>query len=163
MEISKLSTTLVVLMALAITHSSLAQNLPKDIVIVHNKARAEVGAPLPPLRWNDTLAKYAHNYASTRLAECKLVHSDSPYGENLAMGYGEFSAVDAVNLWVGEKPNYDYASNSCKDGMCGHYTQVVWKNTLQVGCARLKCANGEAWFVSCNYYPPGNYIGEKPY
>ncbi|KAM3377394.1 hypothetical protein P3S68_009807 [Capsicum galapagoense] len=49
------------------------------------------------------------------------------------MGYGDFSAVEAINMWVGEKPNYDYDSNSCKQDMCGHYTQVIWKNTLQVG------------------------------
>ncbi|XP_004230668.1 pathogenesis-related leaf protein 4-like [Solanum lycopersicum] len=162
MEMSKLS-TFVVLLVLGLAHSSVAQNLPQDIVVVHNKARAEVGVPLPPLKWNDTLAAYAHEYATTRLGECTLVHSDSPYGENLAMGSGDFTAVQAVNLWVGEKKNYDYASNTCREGMCGHYTQVVWKNTEQVGCARLKCSNGEWWFVSCNYYPPGNYVGEKPY
>ncbi|PHU10349.1 Pathogenesis-related protein 1B [Capsicum chinense] len=162
MEISKLS-TFVVLMVLAMAHSLLAQNLPKDIVLSHNNARAQVGVPLVPLKWNKTLAAYAYQYASTRLADCTLVHSYSPYGENLAMGYHDFSAVKAVNLWVGEKPNYDYASNSCKEDMCGHYTQVIWKNTHEVGCERLKCDNGEAWFVSCNYYPLGNYIGEKPY
>ncbi|CAN4112055.1 unnamed protein product [Withania somnifera] len=123
MEMSAKLSTFVVLMVLPVAPSSLAQNLATDIVLVHNKARAEV-------------------------AECTLVHSDSPYGENLAMGYGDFSAVEAVNLWVGEKPNYHYASNSCRDRMCGHYTQVVSKDTIQVGCARLKCANGEWWFVS---------------
>ncbi|PHT57563.1 Pathogenesis-related protein 1A [Capsicum annuum] len=142
-------------------HSSLAQNLPLDIVLAHNNARAQVGVPLPPLTWNDTVAAYANQYASTRLAECTLVHSDSPYGENLAMGYDDFSAVEAVNMWVGEKPNYDCDSNSCKQDMCGHYTQVIWQNTLQVGRARLKCDNGEAWFVSCTYFPPGNYDGEN--
>ncbi|MCD7451628.1 hypothetical protein HAX54_012890 [Datura stramonium] len=164
MEISKHSITFVVFMVLAMAHSSVAQNEPKDFVILHNKARAEVGVPLPPLKWNDTLAAFAHEYASTRLGDCKLVHSQSPvYGENLAMSTGDISAVQAINLWVDEKSNYDYESNTCKEGtMCGHYTQVVWKNTLQVGCARLQCANG-GWFVSCNYYPPGNYIGEKPY
>ncbi|KAF3620331.1 Pathogenesis-related protein 1B [Capsicum annuum] len=163
MEISKKLSAFVVFMVLAMAHCSLAQNLPQDIVLSHNNARAQVGVLLPPLTWNDTLAAYANQYASTRLAECTLVHSDSPYGENLAMGYGDFSAVEAITMWVGEKPNYDYDSNSCKQDMCGHYTQVIWKNTLQVGCARLKCDNGDAWFVSCNYYPPGNYIGEKPY
>ncbi|KAM3219873.1 hypothetical protein P3L10_024404 [Capsicum annuum] len=160
MEISKLS-TFVCFMVLAMAHSSLAQNLPLDIVLAHNNARAQVGVPLPPLTWNDTVAAYANQYASTRLAECTLVHLDSPYGENLAMGYDDFSAVEAVNMWVGEKPNYTLTSNSCKQDMCGHYTQVIWQNTLQVGRARLKCDNGEAWFVSCTYFPPGNYDGEN--
>ncbi|KAM3291372.1 pathogeneis-related protein 1B-like [Capsicum chacoense] len=163
MEISKLSITFIVFMILAMTHSSLAQNKPRDIILLHNRARAQVGVPLPRLKWNKTLAAYSNKYASTRLAECTLVHSHSPYGENLAMGYGNFSAAEAVNMWVREKPNYNYASNSCKQDMCGHYTQVIWKNTRQVGCARLKCDNGEAWFVSCNYYPSGNYIGQKPF
>ncbi|KAF3639011.1 Pathogenesis-related protein 1B [Capsicum annuum] len=162
MEMSKLS-TFVVFMVLAIVHSSLAHNSPDEIVEAHNSARAQVGVPLPSLTWNDTLATLAHDYSSIRLADCELVHSDSPYGENLAMGYGDFLSVDAVNLWVGEKPNYDYASNSCKHDMCAHYTAVIWNNTLQVRCARLKCNNLDAWFVMCNYFPAGNVEGEKPY
>ncbi|KAM3377393.1 hypothetical protein P3S68_009806 [Capsicum galapagoense] len=120
MEISKKLSAFVVFMVLAMAHCSLAQNLPQDIVLSHNNARAQVGVLLPSLTWNDTLAAYANQYASTRLAECTLVHSDSPYGENLAMGYGDFSAVEAITMWVGEKPNYDYDSNSCKQDMCGH-------------------------------------------
>ncbi|KAF3614217.1 Pathogenesis-related protein 1B [Capsicum annuum] len=149
-------------MVLSMAHSSLAQNFPKDIVLAHNNARAQVDVPLVPLKWNKTLDAYAYQYASTRLADCTLVHSYSPYGENLAMGYDIISAVEAINLWVGEK-HYDYASKSCKQDMCGHYTQVIWKNTHEVECGRLKCDNGEAWFVSCNYYPLGNYIGGTPY
>ncbi|PHU10351.1 Pathogenesis-related protein 1B [Capsicum chinense] len=114
-----------------------------DIVLAHNNARAQVDVPLVPLKWNKTLDAYAYQYASTRLADCTLVHSYSPYGENLAMGYDIFSAVEAINLWVGEK-HYDYASKSCKQDMCGHYTQVLWKNTHEVECGRLKCDNGEA-------------------
>ncbi|KAF3649587.1 Pathogenesis-related protein 1B [Capsicum chinense] len=162
MEISKLS-TFVVFMVLAMAHSSLAQNLPQDIILAHNNARAQVGVPLPPLTWNDTLVTFANQYVSSLIGECALVDSNSTYGENLAMGTDNFSGVEAVKLWVEEKANYDYASNSCKENTCGHYTQVVWKNTLQVGCARLKCANGFWWIVSCNYYPRGNFAGQKPY
>ncbi|KAH8498627.1 hypothetical protein H0E87_017527 [Populus deltoides] len=97
-----------------------------------------------------------------RISDCNLVHSNGPYGENLAKGSGSFTGTAAVNLWVAEKPCYDYASNSCVGGQCLHYTQVVWRNSVRVGCARVKCTNGW-WFVSCNYDPPGNYIGERPY
>ncbi|XP_031123522.1 pathogenesis-related protein 1A-like [Ipomoea triloba] len=132
----------------------------KEFLAGHNAARASVG--VPPLRWNATVAAYAEAYAAQRSADCALEHSEGPYGENIAEGYGELSAVDSVKMWVGEKPNYDYASNSCVSGECLHYTQVVWRNTMSIGCARAACHNG--WmFVTCNYYPPGNYEGERPY
>ncbi|XP_041990507.1 basic form of pathogenesis-related protein 1-like [Salvia splendens] len=137
-----------------------AQNSPQDFVDAHNRARAEVG--VAPVGWNATVADYALRYAEKRSGGCELEHSGGPYGENLAEGYGEFSAVDGVGLWVGEKPSYDYASNSCVGGECLHYTQVVWRDSTQLGCARKQCRNG--WqFVICSYYPPGNYIGQRPY
>ncbi|RAL49428.1 hypothetical protein DM860_012861 [Cuscuta australis] len=113
----------------------------------HNAARegltsAEEGL----LSWNATLADYAENYAKKMASStgCSdLYHSGSEeYGENLAWGSGEFmTGKAAVEMWVSEKANYTYATNSCKTGqMCGHYTQVVWKATAAVGCARTKCA-----------------------
>jgi pathogenesis-related protein 1 len=65
-------------------------------------------------------------------------------------------------MWVDEKPNYDYASNSCVGGECLHYTQVVWRNTLRIGAAKVRCNNGGTIIVM-NYDPPGNYVGQKPY
>jgi pathogenesis-related protein 1 len=38
---------------------------------------------------------------------------------------------------------------------------MVWKNTTEVGCAAIEC-NGMTLWV-CNYNPPGNYRGQKPY
>lgn len=139
-----------------------AQNNPQDYLSSHNAARKAVN--VPNMVWNATLASYANNYVMTRLGDCNLVHSDpnGPYGENLAKGTGSFSGVDAVNLWVKEKSCYNYNTNECVGGECLHYTQVVWRDSAGVGCARLKCNNGW-WFVSCNYYPPGNWEGEKPY
>ncbi|KAL0454489.1 UNVERIFIED_CONTAM: Pathogenesis-related leaf protein 6 [Sesamum latifolium] len=60
---------------------------------------------------------FARNYVNQRLGDCNLVHSTNrPYGENLAKGSGEFTGRAAVELWVREKPFYDYASNSCVGG-----------------------------------------------
>ena len=48
--------------------------------------------------------------------------------------------------------------------MCGHYTQVMWENTQSVGCGlRTTCTGTYATMISCNYYPPGNYIGQRPF
>ncbi|XP_057502234.1 pathogenesis-related leaf protein 6-like [Actinidia eriantha] len=149
-------------MAITMAPLSLCQNSRQDFLAAHNDARAPLG--LSPLTWNHTVSAYAPNYANIRRVDCKLEHSqERPYGENIAMGFGKFTAVDAVKLWVDEKPYYDYKSNSCVGGeQCLHYTQVVWQNTEEIGCTRVQCRN-EWWFVTCNYYPPGNYIGQRPY
>lgn len=139
---------------------SLAQNSPQDFLEVHNQAREEVG--VEPLSWNHTLEAYAQNYANERIHDCDLEHSMGPFGENLAEGYGEMKGSDAVKFWLTEKPNYDSYSNSCVNDECLHYTQIVWRDSVHLGCGKSKCNNG--WvFVICSYSPPGNVEGERPY
>ncbi|KAJ0530279.1 putative CAP domain-containing protein [Helianthus annuus] len=145
-------------LALAVPHN---QDLGLDFLVPHNKARAQVG--VQPLTWNMTVAAYARGYAYHRLGDCDMEHSQGPFGENLAEGYGDqFTATDAVNMWVGEKQYYEYGSNSCVGDECRHYTQVVWRDSVYLGCAKVKCRNGW-WFVICSYDPPGNYEGQRPY
>ncbi|BBG95244.1 pathogenesis-related protein-1-like protein [Prunus dulcis] len=61
-----------------------------------------------------------------------------------------------------KNPAANCGSNICVGDECGHYTQVVWRNSVHLGCARAKCDNN--WvFVICSYEPPGNYEGERPY
>ncbi|OWM90153.1 hypothetical protein CDL15_Pgr006474 [Punica granatum] len=88
-------------MTLTLTRPSLGQDSPQDFVNAHNAARAQVG--VGPISWNETIAAYAHDYASKRAGDCRLVHSGGPYGENLAWSSGDLSGTDAVNLWVAEK------------------------------------------------------------
>nr|CAD1819851.1 unnamed protein product [Ananas comosus var. bracteatus] len=75
----------------------------------------------------------------------------------------DYTAADAVNSWVSENQYYDHATNTCAQGQeCGHYTQVVWRDSTMIGCARVVCNNGGI-FITCNYYPPGNIDGQSPY
>ncbi|XP_076882205.1 pathogenesis-related leaf protein 4-like [Bidens hawaiensis] len=156
-------------LSLAMFQSTHAQNSPGDYLNAHNAARAQVG--VGNMVWSSTLAAYAQNYANLRARDCNLIHSGGPYGENLAKGGGVFQSAPgvftgttAVNLWVGEKANYDHNSNTCASGAdCGHYTQVVWRNSNQLGCARVQCANNGGWFIICSYNPRGNYVGQSPY
>ncbi|XP_077233493.1 pathogenesis-related protein PRB1-2-like [Tasmannia lanceolata] len=149
-------------MGLAMAHFCQAQNSPQDYLNPHNAARAQVG--VGPMTWDNTVAAYAQNYANQRIGDCQLMHSGGPYGENIFWGSGgDFTAVDAVNAWVNERGDYNYAANACASGkQCGHYTQVVWRNSVRLGCARVRCNSG-AIFITCNYDPPGNFVGQRPY
>ncbi|KAL3623875.1 hypothetical protein CASFOL_032691 [Castilleja foliolosa] len=132
----------------------------------HNLVRARKMEP--PLTWDPQLANYANWWAQQRRQDCQLEHSfndgDFKLGENIFWGGGAaWTPVDAVNDWADEEKYYSYESNSCAEGqMCGHYTQIVWKATQRIGCARVVCDDGDL-FMTCNYYPPGNYVGERPY
>lgn len=126
-----------------------------------NAARAEVNAPA--LTWDNKVAAFAQDYANKRKADCELAHSNSEqYGENIAWGSGDLSVAEAVKMWIDEKSGFDPISNTCSIDQCGHYTQVVWSNTQRVGCAKVTCNNGGT-FITCNYDPPGNVIGERPF
>ncbi|KAJ3670083.1 hypothetical protein LUZ60_010407 [Juncus effusus] len=154
--------TLACVMALVMTQTTLAQNTVQDYLDAHDKARSSVG--VGNVSWNNTVQSYAQSYANMRKSDCKLTHSGGPYGENLFWGSGDYSGIDAVNLWVSEKQYYDYSSNTCESGkVCGHYKQVVWRKSTQIGCAKVVCNNNKGVFIICSYYPPGNYAGQRPY
>jgi pathogenesis-related protein 1 len=134
------------------------------VVEAHNTVRAAVG--VPPLRWSAELAGGADDWARRLAGEnaCRLRHSDSrDYGENLAWYYNVAPDPAAVvRDWAGERQWYDHATGACLPGkQCGHYTQVVWKDTQWVGCGKASCGAEEVWV--CRYAPPGNLIGRKPY
>ncbi|EOX91243.1 hypothetical protein QUC31_003009 [Theobroma cacao] len=137
----------------------------REFLEAHNQARAAVG--VGPLRWSEQLAN-----ATSRLARyqrnkmgCQFANlTDHKYGANqLWSGGAAVTPRMAVDTWVKEKNYYNYASNSCAPNhMCGVYTQVVWKNSSELGCAQATCKE-QITLTICFYNPPGNYIGEKPY
>ncbi|XP_010068342.2 basic form of pathogenesis-related protein 1 [Eucalyptus grandis] len=154
-------TIIISLVFISLFQPSHAQNSPQDYLDSHNVARKQVG--VANVTWDNALATYAQSYANQRVGDCSLVHSNGPYGENLAKGTSTFTGTYAVSLWVAEKQNYNYNTNTCSSGCdCLHYTQMVWRDSVRVGCARVQCNNGW-WYVVCNYDPPGNYEGELPY
>lgn len=133
-----------------------------QIIQRHNYWRADVG--VGELQYSEELAKDALIWAKKlKRKGCAFEHSGNGHGENLFKGtVGYYTAGDAIDAWGAEKKDYNYNKNKCKSGaMCGHYTQIVWKNTTKVGCAKIECEGMVTWV--CNYDPPGNYIGQKPY
>ena len=119
----------------------------------HNKKRQlhQVG----PLSWSATIAASAQNYANT----CPDSHSNSGYGENLAWASYPASIETVVSWWYSEESNYDYANPGWQPE-AGHFTQMVWKGTTEIGCGMARCTSGKWPYVwVCQYNPPGNVIG----
>jgi pathogenesis-related protein 1 len=148
-----------------------------EFVDAHNYWRNAVG--VPPLAWAEDLATIATGWAKALGDKnCAMQHSSrearNGTGENLywasarswSNGRKEVQGVEpkqVVDSWGGEIKDYDYADNRCRAGRtCGHYTQMVWKGTREVGCARRVCADSTQVWV-CNYRPAGNYVGRRPY
>ncbi|KAL6595064.1 hypothetical protein ACP70R_048167 [Stipagrostis hirtigluma subsp. patula] len=136
-----------------------------ELLAVHNAARRAVG--VPPLTWSAQISGYAKSYARSRRGDCAPRRSPLFYfGENLFVGRGRrWNATALAAAWVGEGRWYDHESNSCAappGAGCEHYTQVVWRGTRQLGCARIVCDSGDTMLV-CDYFPPGNYGTGKPY
>lgn len=170
-------------LALAITHvlvgpafADIDATEQSAMVAEHNKLRAAENAGLPNLKWSSSLASTAQSWANTLKGKgCALEHSKgSGFGENIYWGgpmmYGDGTtkatdtkSKDVVGSWYSEKANYTLGTNTCAAGKtCGHYTQVVWKATTDVGCGQATCDdNSQVWV--CNYSPAGNMAGEKPY
>jgi pathogenesis-related protein 1 len=134
--------------------------LAQDMLAAHNQIRAL--ADVPPLHWSDQLAAHAQDWANHLLHAGQLYHPAHPvFGENLFQIRGPRALpAEVVNVWASEARDYTYRSNTCR-GVCGHYTQLVWSTTRDVGCAVARDAVSEFWV--CNYYPPGNWAGERPF
>jgi len=141
------------------------------IVAAHNRWREEIG--VQALAWSEQLAERARNWAEQlSRGSCGLQHSGSGYGENIykvspvvwSNGRRELqnrSPQQIVDGWAAERRDYDYASKSCS-GICGHYTQLVWRDSTEVGCAAALCPDKSQVWV-CNYAPTGNVEGQVPY
>ncbi|WP_375755899.1 CAP domain-containing protein [Corallococcus exercitus] len=146
----------------------------RDMLEAHNAARAAAkptpSPALEPLTWDPAVAEVAQKWADQCIYDHNAGRGNA--GENIAAATpGHWDAKGAVQDWVSEAADYDYASNTCRAGAgkCGHYTQVVWRNTRRLGCATKRCTGnspvgGTTWdFWVCNYAPPGNYPGQRPY
>ncbi|WP_241757888.1 CAP domain-containing protein [Myxococcus landrumensis] len=152
-----------------------AKDFALEMVEAHNEARASARPtpkpPLPPLVWSDAAARQAASWAKA----CKFEHNPNrgDLGENLAAATPDmWGTAQVVKSWADEVSDYDHTRNTCKKGkVCGHYTQVVWRKTTGVGCATVLCKKnspfGDAfptWQLwVCNYTPPGNFVGQRPY
>ena len=134
----------------------------KEELSVHNDYRSNHNAP--PLKLNSKLNDIAQKYAEQLAKKDKMVHSKNKMdgqdlGENLFMCGGYMiTGKDMTKAWYDEIYDYDFKKPDFKSGT-GHFTQVVWVGSKEVGFGAAQSKSGNYYGVA-NYFPPGNYIGE---
>jgi len=124
------------------------------------------------MTWSSDLAIMADNWAQN----CKNEHppdlQEKKLGQNLYLisGASSINITAAIQDWYKEKPYFNYDTLQCQSGkMCGHYTQVVWATSREVGCAYWNCTQVSSSDITsglllvCNYRPPGNIKDLKPF
>lgn len=152
-----------------VKQQTIAPSLKSDMLTAHNAARRQVG--IGPMGWSEPLAAAAAAYAKQMSRSGYFAHSHQvsgarPQGENLWMGTrGAYSHAEMAGSWVDEKQQYrggsvDQAISSGTFGDTGHYTQIIWRGTRQVGCA--VASNAQDDYLVCRYLPAGNVMGASP-
>jgi hypothetical protein len=138
------------------------------ILAAHNKERSDLG--LSALSWNPALAQSAQHWADHLASTGRFEHApedhNRPEGENLWAGTKGFYAPEArVDAWIREKKFFRigvFPDNSTTGRVedVGHYTQLIWRDTKEVGCAEATSAAED--ILVCRYAEAGNYKGERP-
>jgi hypothetical protein len=149
--------------------NGLTTNWQARVLASQNAERASLG--LPSLNWNDDLAASAQDWADYLARSGRFEHSHEnrlhPEGENLWAGTkGHYSAEAMTGAWIAEKRHFvmgTFPRNSDTGNVedVGHYTQLVWRATRQVGCAMARSDSED--LLVCRYTQAGNWIGERPY
>lgn len=137
------------------------EDLVQDCLHAHNVVRAQLGEQ--QLKWSDELASEAQWWANVLAERNEFQHEPvRHWGQNLFMIVGGYSSPEqAIAAWAAEATAYNREQNRCTGEMCGHYTQMVWRNTREVGCAHAWRGTREVWV--CDYFPPGNVVGQRPF
>ena len=143
--------------------------LNERLLAAHNRERAAAG--VPALVWSDALAADARLWAEKMAQTREFEHAPTrtgkdDQGENLWMGTkGAYSPDDMVGSWIDEKKlfkrgPFPKVSTSGNWVDVGHYTQLIWHNSVSVGCAVSQSPEDD--YLVCRYSPPGNWMGQDP-
>lgn len=140
------------------------------LLAAHNRERTALG--LPVLRWSPVLAREAREWSGRLAKSGRLQHAPasaggSGQGENLWIGTaGRFAPEAMVGDWIAEKADFapgtfPRVSRTGDWADVGHYTQIVWRDTREVGCAIGRGARADV--LVCRYAAPGNIMGRAPF
>ncbi|MGV3555322.1 MAG: CAP domain-containing protein [Croceibacterium sp.] len=146
---------------------SAANPFAEQLLARHNMERDRKG--VQRLAWSRKLAQEAQGWADRLAIENTMRHADHATrggaGENLWMGSaGHFGAEQMIDGFLAERQQYrpgafPDVSRTGRWEDVGHYTQIIWPGTQEVGCAVARNANND--FLVCRYWPAGNTVGVR--
>nr|QNH72471.1 toxin candidate TRINITY_DN30054_c0_g1_i1 [Pachycerianthus borealis] len=158
-----------IILSLAICALSNAQTeqtdaqFQQEALRIHNKYRAHHDTG--PMTLDPKMCQEAKAYAQIIAQAGRLIHSSkqqrSGEGENLAMAGGTgfvMTGEHVTDMWYTEVCNYNFVTAKSNGGAIGHFTQLVWKTSTQLGIGKFKV--GLATYVVARYRGPGNYLGQ---
>lgn len=126
-----------------------------DAIKRHNILRACHNAG--PLMFNCEILKISQDYAETN----PNGHSGTRFngkwmGENLFWSWGmKLTGSYPVDDWYEEIKDYNFETGKSNGGVTGHFTQVVWKDSKELGIGYY--CEGTSCVVVGNYFPGGNF------
>ncbi|XP_014277728.1 venom allergen 5 [Halyomorpha halys] len=161
----------------SVINSGINCSQKKIILDVHNELRQLVAkgeAALPPaedmleMRWSEEAAKTAQILADRCVFQHDTQIGGLLVGQNLAKIWtrGKVNRGKLLTRMMGlwKEESSEYVLGEINPGT-GHYSQMIWGSSGYVGCGHIEFK--EKGYVNnilvCNYLPPGNWIGEKPY
>lgn len=141
---------------------SIYNDFELECLRAHNEYRVRHG--VSPLKLSKKLCKHAEEWARVLANRGVLIHrNNSQYGENIFCSWSSHahnnhvSGREPVDNWYNEITQHVFHKEPATL-KTGHFTQVVWKESRELGVGMAKNRSGEI-FVVANYDPPGNYIG----
>nr|P35780.1 RecName: Full=Venom allergen 5; AltName: Full=Allergen Pol f V; AltName: Full=Antigen 5; Short=Ag5; AltName: Full=Cysteine-rich venom protein; Short=CRVP; AltName: Allergen=Pol f 5 [Polistes fuscatus] len=153
-------------------HNRFRQKVAQGLETRGNPGPQPAASDMNNLVWNDELAHIAQVWAS----QCQILVHDKcrntakyQVGQNIAYAGGSKlpDVVSLIKLWENEVKDFNYNKGITKQnfGKVGHYTQMIWAKTKEIGCGSLKYMknNMQHHYLICNYGPAGNYLGQLPY
>ncbi|XP_016329445.1 Golgi-associated plant pathogenesis-related protein 1 [Sinocyclocheilus anshuiensis] len=127
----------------------------KEFLEAHNQYRKQHQAP--ELTYSDKLCSAAQKWADHLLSIRSLGHSDTQNGENVFYSSSSVKKTprgkEAVDSWYSEIKDYNFSSPGFQSST-GHFTQVVWKSSTELGVGLA--TDGNTVFVVGQYKPAGN-------
>ncbi|KAL3313006.1 hypothetical protein Ciccas_008393 [Cichlidogyrus casuarinus] len=136
----------------------------RDVFEYHNQVRHEHG--VSDLVRNAELDEMAQQWADKLARDGSPSYSYKTYngsllGENVALRFTVHDFMPAsmlIDKWLNAADNYNYEREPTDEEIreWGHYTQVVWKNSKEIGIGRAQCSKLSKAFVVIFYHPPGN-------